>query len=57
MPIKVYAVYSIPKSPEYKLDALFMTKELAKEYIKKQKKCLLKPDVPIFDIQIEEVQE
>lgn len=35
--MKVYAVYSIPKSPEYRLENLFKTKELAKEYIKKKK--------------------
>ena len=32
--MKVYAVYSIPKSPEYQLEKLFKTKEAAKNYIK-----------------------
>ena len=64
--MKVYAVYSIPKSPEYRLDKLFKTKELAKEYIKKQK-CKEERDGKdmivffdksiIYDIQLEEVQE
>lgn len=35
--MKVYAVYSIPKSPEYRLEKLFKTKEAAKEYVRKEK--------------------
>jgi len=35
--MKVYAVYSIPKSPEYRLEKLFKTKELAKAFIEEQK--------------------
>jgi len=35
--MKVYAVYSIPRSPEYRLEKLFKTKEMAKEYIRNQK--------------------
>ena len=49
--MKVYAVYSIPKSPEYKFELAFLTKEEAKEYVKEQKK--LTPEC-IYDVQIEE---
>jgi hypothetical protein len=67
--MKVYAVYSIPKSPEYRLEKLFKTKEGAKEYIKNQKDGIFEkndefcftieklPRDEIFDIQIEEVRE
>lgn len=63
--MKVYAVYSIPKSPEYRLEKLFKTKEMAKEYIKDQKRTEFIPPAvmridrrnEIFDIQIEEVIE
>lgn len=33
---KVYAVYSIPRSPEYRLEKMFKTKEGAKRYIRSQ---------------------
>lgn len=62
---KVYAVYSIPKSPEYRLERLFKSKESAKKYILKQKEgekndgqqswCNMPRRNEIFDIQIEEV--
>lgn len=35
--MKVYVVYSIPKSPEYNLKKIFINKELAKNYIKRLK--------------------
>lgn len=72
MTTKIYAVYSIPKSPEYKLEKLFKTKEMAKNYIKQQKsgeyacdeyrsitgtRFLVRPREEIFDIQLEEVYE
>jgi hypothetical protein len=69
MTMKVYAVYSIPKSPEYRLEKLFKTKESAKEYIGSQKAgCRAKvvgdfvtiarpPRCELFDIQIEEINE
>jgi len=52
--MKVYAVYSIPKSPEYKFDLAFLTKEEAKEYVKEQKE--LNPTF-IYDIQIEDDED
>jgi hypothetical protein len=60
--MKVYAVYSIPKSPEYRLEKLFKTKEGAKEFIKTQKNryCEFGPPIDrdfVFDIQIEEIEE
>ncbi len=66
MTMKVYAVYSIPKSPEYRLERLFKTKEGAKEYIKKQKyreerdgkdMIVVVDKTVIYDIQLEEVME
>lgn len=64
--MKVYAVYSIPKSPEYRLEKLFKTKEGAKKYIEEQKcgnsnesnrlTCIPRR-FDVFDIQIEEIQE
>jgi hypothetical protein len=60
--MKVYAVYSIPKSPEYRLEKLFLSNDGAKDYIKIQKRhsssANLHPDFhPIYDIQIEEIEE
>lgn len=63
--MKVYAVYSIPNSPEYRLEKLFKTKEGAKQYIKDQKSIEFPPNIvmrldrknEIFDIQIEDIQE
>jgi len=61
--MKVYAVYSIPKSPEYCLEQLFLTKQSAKEYVSRQKEICsvwelgkLRPG-HIYDIQIEDVIE
>lgn len=55
--MKVYAVYSIPKSPEYKLEKLFMTKGGAKEYIKNQKDVYNRQLNTVYDIQLEDVGE
>jgi len=67
MTTRVYAVYVIPKSPEYNLAGLFKTKELAKEYIVSQTQAMKHPEYGcadiegrlkvVFDIQLEEVQE
>lgn len=59
--MKVYAVYSIPKSPEYRLEKLFKTKEMAKEFVRLSKEVWMDvydkvPEI-IFDIQIEEIEE
>jgi hypothetical protein len=58
MTTKVYAVYSIPKSPEYHLEGLFKTKYGAKDFIKKTM-CNenVYPGSYIYDIQIEEIKE
>lgn len=52
--MKVYAVYSIPKSPEYHLEKLFKTKEGAKDYIKSMKEY---EKGMIYDILLEDVAE
>ncbi len=69
MTTKVYAVYSIPKSPEYRLEGLFKTKELAKTYIRFQSLGEYPSPIDdmgqirriessyVYDIQIEEVHE
>ena len=60
--MKVYAVYSIPKSPEYYLMGLFKSKVSAKSYIKKcnnidEAMVTLNSKRLVYDIQIEEVVE
>jgi ribosomal protein L34E len=65
MTTKIYAVYSIPKSPEYHLEGLFETKEYAKNYIKNKKEqrnfvgsfCNTCNKDTIYDIQIEEIKK
>lgn len=56
--MKVYAVYSIPKSPEYRLEGLFKTKEGCKKYIQSEKNMRGKGFMEkIYDIQIEDIQD
>lgn len=54
--MKVYAVYVIPKSPEYQLAGLYLTKESAKKRI-----CELKHGFSNhkykYDIQLEDVHD
>ena len=62
MTSKVYAVFSIPKSPEYNLIALFKTKEKAKEYVKEIEELnknmgIAKEKRHEYDIQIENVMD
>jgi len=65
MTTKVYAVYSIPKSPEYRLEGLFESKESARSFIKAEKEkmnfsgsfCNTCNRQKIYDIQIEEILE
>lgn len=62
---KIYAVYSIPRSPEYHLEALFETKEAAKNYIKNENEkrnfsggfCPACNKDKIYDIQIEDLKK
>lgn len=55
-PMKVYAVYSVPNSPEYRLEKSFKSKEEAKHYIKTQKSINPVSKI-IYDIQIEDILE
>lgn len=55
--MKVYAVYSIPKSPEFRLEKLFKTKESAKKYISTEKEEHSHGKNYVYDIQIEEIEE
>lgn len=58
--MKVYAVYGIPKSPEYTLKGLFLTKSLAKSFIKQsQNYDTNNPEQrkTIYDLQVEWVNE
>ena len=56
--MKVYAVYSIPKSPEYHLLGLYKTKDLAKEAISKLKIADSNlQENNIYDLQLEEIIE
>jgi ribosomal protein L34E len=61
---KVYAVYSIPRSPEYHLEALFDSKDAAKAYVNQKKVsrnftgtfCKACNQQKIYDIQLEEIK-
>jgi len=56
--MKVYAVYSIPKSPEYRLEGLFKSKQSAKKFIEDGVfKCWENHNKRKYDIQIETIQE